>query len=41
MYVNDLSVNMGEAGKLGLQTYLERAHGAGLLRSMPAISFVE
>ena len=41
MYVNDLSVNMGETGKLGLLTYLERAHGAGLLRSMPAITFVD
>lgn len=40
MYVNDLSTDMGDAGKLGLQTYLERAHGAGLLRQMPTIQFI-
>ena len=40
MYVNELSSDMGDTGRLGLQTYLERAHGAGLLRHMPTIEFI-
>jgi 1,4-dihydroxy-6-naphthoate synthase len=40
MYVNDLSADMGDAGRLGLQAYLERAHGAGLLRHVPALEFI-
>ena len=40
MYVNDLSTDMGDTGRLGLQAYLERAHGAGLLRQMPSIDFI-
>jgi 1,4-dihydroxy-6-naphthoate synthase len=41
MYVNELSTDMGDAGRLGLQAYLERAHGAGLLRQMPSIEFID
>lgn len=40
MYVNDLSTDMGDTGRLGLQAYLERAHGAGLLRHLPSLDFV-
>lgn len=41
MFVNELSTDMGDIRRLGLQAYLERAQGAGLLRQMPSISFID
>jgi 1,4-dihydroxy-6-naphthoate synthase len=40
MYVNDLSTDMGDSGRLGLQMYLERAYGAGLLRHVPSLEMI-
>jgi 1,4-dihydroxy-6-naphthoate synthase len=41
MYVNDWTVDMGEAGKRSIRLFLERGAAAGLIASVGEIEFVE
>jgi 1,4-dihydroxy-6-naphthoate synthase len=41
MYVSDLTRDMGEQGKKGLETLFERAAAAGLIASTPKLTFIE
>lgn len=41
MYVNDVTLDLGDDGKLAVQLLFERGQAAGLLPSMPAIDWVE
>lgn len=40
MYVNELTVDMGDRGRRGVQLLLERARAAGLLPTLPDLHFV-
>lgn len=41
MWVNDMTVNMGERGRTAVQTFLDRGHAAGLIPSRVVADFVE
>jgi 1,4-dihydroxy-6-naphthoate synthase len=41
MYVNDWTLDMGEAGKRSIRMFLDRGHAAGVISIQPAIDFVE
>jgi 1,4-dihydroxy-6-naphthoate synthase len=41
MWVNDMTVNMGERGRLAVQTFLDRGHAAGLIPTRVVVDFVE
>jgi predicted solute-binding protein len=41
MYVSDLTRDMGEKGKKGLETLFERAAAAGLIEPPPVLTFIE
>jgi 1,4-dihydroxy-6-naphthoate synthase len=41
MYVSDLTRDMGEQGKKGLETLFERAAAKGLIASPPKLTFIE
>jgi predicted solute-binding protein len=41
MYVNDWTVDMGEAGKRSIQMFLDRGAEAGLITSVGQVEFVE
>jgi 1,4-dihydroxy-6-naphthoate synthase len=40
MWVNDMTVNMGERGRLAVQTFLDRGHAAGLIPTRVVADFV-
>jgi 1,4-dihydroxy-6-naphthoate synthase len=40
MWVNDMTVEMGERGKRAVQTFLDRGHAAGLIPARIAVDFV-
>ena len=40
MWVNDMTVEMGERGKRAVQTFLDRGHAAGLIPAHVAVDFV-
>ncbi len=40
MYVNELTLDMGQEGRLAIERFLERGYAAGLLPSMPQIEWV-
>lgn len=41
MYVNDWTLDMGEAGKESIRLFLTRGHEAGVIKQLPPIEFVE
>jgi 1,4-dihydroxy-6-naphthoate synthase len=41
MYVNDWTLNMGDAGKEAIRLFLKRGHEAGVLSVLPPVEFVE
>ena len=41
MYVNDWTLDMGEAGKESIRLFLQRGHEAGILTVEPKVEFVE
>lgn len=41
MYVNDWTLDMGEAGKRSIRLFLERGHAAGVIPHLPAVDFVD
>lgn len=41
MWVNDMTVEMGERGRQAVRTFLERGHAAGLFPVLPALDFVD
>ena len=41
MWVNDMTVDMGERGRLAVQTFLDRGVEAGLIPKRVAVDFVE
>ena len=41
MWVNDMTVNMGERGRLAVQTFLDRGHDAGIIPNRVVADFVE
>ena len=41
MWVNDMTVNMGERGRLAVQTFLDRGHAAGIIPNRVVADFVE
>ena len=41
MYVNDWTLNMGEAGKRSIQLFLQRGRDAGIIQHLPPVEFVE
>jgi len=41
MYVNDWTLDMGEAGKRSIRLFLERGHAAGVIAHLPPVDFVE
>jgi 1,4-dihydroxy-6-naphthoate synthase len=41
MYVNDWTLDMGDAGKESIRLFLQRGHEAGVIERMPQIDFVE
>ena len=40
MWVNDMTVEMGERGRLAVQTFLDRGHAAGLIPDRVVVDFV-
>ena len=40
MWVNDMTVEMGERGRLAVQTFLDRGHAAGLIPNRVIVDFV-
>jgi predicted solute-binding protein len=40
MYVSDLTRDMGENGKKGLETLFERAAAKGLIKETPELTFI-
>lgn len=40
MYVNDLTVSYGRRGRTAVETFLRRAHSAGLIARVPRLDFV-
>jgi 1,4-dihydroxy-6-naphthoate synthase len=40
MWVNDMTVEMGERGRLAVQTFLDRGHAAGLIPNRVLVDFV-
>ena len=40
MYVNDLTVDYGERGRKGMQTFLDRAYAEGLIPKVPQLDFL-
>jgi 1,4-dihydroxy-6-naphthoate synthase len=40
MWVNDMTVEMGERGRLAVQTFLDRGHAAGLIPTRVVADFV-
>jgi 1,4-dihydroxy-6-naphthoate synthase len=41
MWVNDMTVEMGERGRRAVQTFLDRGHEAGIIKHRVAVDFVE
>jgi 1,4-dihydroxy-6-naphthoate synthase len=41
MWVNDMTVEMGERGKRAVQTFLDRGHAAGVIPTRAVVDFVE
>ena len=41
MWVNDMTVEMGERGRRAVQTFLDRGHEAGIIEHRVAVDFVE
>ena len=41
MWVNDMTVEMGERGRQAVRVFLERGHAAGLFPTRPPLDFVE
>lgn len=41
MYVNDWTLDMGEAGKRSIRLFLERGRDAGFIPNLPSVDFVE
>ncbi len=41
MYVNDWTLDMGEAGRESIRLFLTRGHEAGVIEQLPPIEFVE
>lgn len=41
MYVNDWTLDMGEAGRESIRLFLTRGHEAGIIPTLPSIDFVE
>ena len=41
MWVNDMTLNIGERGRLAAQTFLDRGHEAGLIPERVVIDFVD
>ena len=41
MWVNDMTVEMGERGKLAVRTFLDRGVDAGVIPKRVALDFVE
>jgi 1,4-dihydroxy-6-naphthoate synthase len=41
MWVNDMTVNMGDRGRKAVQTFLDRGHAAGIIPNRVAADFVE
>ncbi len=41
MWVNDMTVNLGDRGRLAVQTFLDRGYAAGILPARVAADFVE
>ena len=41
MYVNDWTLDMGEAGKESIRLFLQRGHEAGVIEKLPPIEFVD
>lgn len=41
MYVNDWTLDMGDAGKESIRLFLQRGHEAGVIEHLPPIDFVE
>lgn len=40
MYVNDLTVDYGERGRKGMQTFLDRAYAEGLIPKVPQLDYL-
>jgi 1,4-dihydroxy-6-naphthoate synthase len=41
MWVNDMTLDMGERGKRAVQTFLDRGHAAGILPAPVRVDFVD
>jgi 1,4-dihydroxy-6-naphthoate synthase len=41
MWVNEMTVESGERGRLAVQTFLDRGHAAGILPERAVVDFVE
>lgn len=41
MWVNDMTLDMGERGRLAVQTFLDRGHAAGLIPQRAVVDFVD
>ena len=41
MYVNDWTLDMGDAGKESIRRFLQRGHDAGVIETLPPVEFVE
>jgi 1,4-dihydroxy-6-naphthoate synthase len=41
MYVNDWTLDMGEAGRKSIRLFLERGHEAGVVSTLPPVEFVD
>jgi 1,4-dihydroxy-6-naphthoate synthase len=41
LWVNDMTVEMGERGKRAVQTFLDRGHEAGIIPTRAVVDFVE
>ena len=41
MYVNDWTLDMGDAGKQAIRLFLQRGHEAGIIKELPPVDFVD